>query len=98
MLRPACFGQGGLGADYTVASRLLQFFCSLPKVVVNRTPDKLCHRSACLVGQYLELLELVFLQEEGCPLHDHTIPYRHTCGNRMEVPNFEKEDESRLDL
>jgi hypothetical protein len=29
---------------------------------------------------------LVFLQEEGCPLHGHIVSYRHTCGNRPEVP------------
>jgi hypothetical protein len=46
-------GQGRPGADNTEASRLLQFFRSLVKVLVNRTPDEFCHRSARLIGQLL---------------------------------------------
>jgi hypothetical protein len=43
-------GQGLRGVTSTVASRLLQFLGSLLKVLINRTPDEFCHRSACLVG------------------------------------------------
>ena len=46
-----CCGQGRRGADYTVASRLLQFLCSLLKVLVDGTPDEFRHRSARLFGQ-----------------------------------------------
>ncbi len=63
-------GQGRRGARNTVASRLLQFLGSLQKVLVNRTADEFCHRSARLLGQLLELFKLLFFEEECCPPHD----------------------------
>ena len=72
-----CYGQGRLGASNTEASRLLQFLGSLLKVPINRTADKLCHWSARFLGQRQQLLELLFLQEEGCALHDHIVS--HVC-------------------
>ena len=85
-LLSGCFGQGRLGASNTVASRLFQFLSSLQKVLVNCSADKFGNRSARLVGQFHQPLELFFLQEEGCPLHDHIVSYRHTCVHRPEVP------------
>jgi hypothetical protein len=82
-----CFGQGRRGVGSAVASRLLQFLGSLQKIRVNRTAYEFGDWSASLVGQRLQLLELVFLQEESRPLHCHTVSYRHTYGNRTEVPN-----------
>jgi hypothetical protein len=72
------FGQGRRGASNTMALRLLQFLGSLQQVLVNRTSNEFCDWSARFLGQRQQLLELLFLQEEGCPLHDHTVPYRHT--------------------
>jgi len=40
------FGQGRVGVISTGASRLLQFFSSLLKVLLNRTPDEFGDRSA----------------------------------------------------
>jgi hypothetical protein len=81
-------GQGRRSARSTVASRLLQFFCSPPKVVVNRTPDEFCHRSARLLGQLLQLLDLLLFEEEGCPFHGHIVSYRHTCVHRTKLPKM----------
>ena len=72
----------------TVASRLFQFLGSLLQVLINRTPDEFGNRSARLLGQRQQLLELLFLQEEGCALHGHTVLYRHTCVNRPTVPGL----------
>jgi hypothetical protein len=77
-LQLGCVGQGRRGACNTEASRLLQFLGSLVKILVNRTADEFRHRSACLVGQLLQLLDLLLFEEEGCPLHDHIVSYRHT--------------------
>jgi hypothetical protein len=68
-----CVGQGRPGADNTEASRLLQFFRSLVKVLVNRTPDEFRDRSACLVGQLLQLFDLLLFEKEGRPFHDRMI-------------------------
>jgi len=63
-----------------MALRLLQFLGSLQKVLVNRTADEFRHRSARLLGQLQQLLQLLFLQEEGCPLHDpHGIMQAYMC-------------------
>ncbi len=39
------------------------------RYLINRTPDEFGNRSARLVGQLLQLLDLLLFQEEGCPLH-----------------------------
>jgi hypothetical protein len=67
------------------ASRLLQFSCSLLKVFVDGTPDEFRDRSACFVGQLLQLLNLLLFEEEGCPLHGHIVPHRHTYVHRTKV-------------
>src|ERR1700692_4891805 len=74
-------GKGPKQAEWSsgsnrLASRLLQFLCSFLQVPVNGTPDEFCHRSARLLRQLHQLLELFFLQEESRPLHGHTVPYR----------------------
>ena len=81
-LQSGCFGQGRRPGANRMALRSLQFLSPLPKVSVNRTSYKLGDRSASLFGQRLKLLELLFFEEEGCPLHDHIVLYRHTSGNR----------------
>jgi hypothetical protein len=80
-LSPEGWRAGRCGADNTVASRLLQFFRSLQKVLVDRTADEFGHRSASFRGQHLQLLDLLFFEEEGRALHGHIVPYRHTKGN-----------------
>jgi hypothetical protein len=61
---------GASRCSNTVASRLLKFLSSLLKVLVNRTPDEFSHRSARLLGQRQQLLELLLFEEECRPLHD----------------------------
>lgn len=84
-LQSGCFGQGRQGASNTLSLRLLQFLSPLLKVLVNRTADEFRHRSARLLRQRQQLLELLFLQEEGCALHGHIVSYRHTCVHRTIV-------------
>jgi hypothetical protein len=67
-----------------MASRLLQFLGSLQKVLVNRTADEFRYRSARLLGQQQQLLELLFFEEECRPLHDHTVSHRHIYVNGAE--------------
>ena len=55
------------------ASRLFQFLCSFLKVAINRSSDQFGKRSACLVGQLLQFLDLLLLEEECCPFHRHMI-------------------------
>ncbi|HTS04606.1 MAG TPA: hypothetical protein VMP68_03415, partial [Candidatus Eisenbacteria bacterium] len=55
--------------------RLLQFLGSIKQVAIYGTPDEFSNRSARFLGQRQQLLELLFLQEEGCALHGHTVPY-----------------------
>jgi hypothetical protein len=52
------------------------------KIFVNGTPDEFGYRSARLLRERLQFLDLLFFEEEGCPLHDHIVPYRHIYGNR----------------
>jgi hypothetical protein len=61
-----------------MASRLLQFLSSFVKVFLNRTPDEFRNRSAGLLGQPLQPLELVFLEEQSRPLHVPILYHRHT--------------------
>jgi hypothetical protein len=61
-----------------LALRLLQFLGSLQKILVNRTPDEFRQRSAGLFGQPFQLLQLVFLEEQGRALHVPILYHRHT--------------------
>jgi len=58
-----------------MASRLLQFLASLLKVPINCTSNEFRNRSARLLTERRQLLELFFLQEESRPLHGHTVSY-----------------------
>jgi hypothetical protein len=78
---------GASGGCNRSASRLLQILGSFLKVPINRSSDQFSERSTRLVGQLLQLLNLLFFQEEGCPLHDHIVPHVCLYGNRPKVPD-----------
>jgi len=71
-------GQGRRDASNTAASRLLRLLNPFLEISINRSTDQLRHWRTCFLGQNSQLLDLLCFEEQGCTLHTHSIPYRHT--------------------
>lgn len=75
-----------VGWQQWLAVRSLQFLRSLQKVLVDGTPDEFSHGGSRFLGQLQEFCDLLLFEEEGRPLHDPILSYRHTYGNGVVSP------------